>query len=94
MAFTLLTPAFSLVAGITLAKKPQLVFHLIIFGSVLVLVSTVLLSRLPVDAKVWNAEYGAEVLMGAGFGIAAPAQYFVLKLGVKPEDLCECLLIN
>ncbi|PYI08367.1 putative MFS multidrug transporter [Aspergillus sclerotiicarbonarius CBS 121057] len=86
LALTLCMPFFSLVAGMTLSKRPQWTYLVLIFGCALLLIATACLSHLPVHKSVPAAEFGFQVIMGAGLGIISPTQYFALKISFLPHD--------
>ncbi|CAI7640702.1 unnamed protein product [Penicillium glandicola] len=86
LTFTLTVPVFSLLAGIVLAKKPELTYYLLIIGTGLVLTATACFSDLPVDHAISNRQYGFEVLMGAGLGVLSSTPYVALKMTFPERD--------
>jgi hypothetical protein len=86
LTLTLTLPFFSLIAGAVLAKKPEMTFSLLIFGTALILTATACFSDVSIDRAVSDKQYGFEVLMGAGLGVVSTTQYVALKLTFPERD--------
>ncbi|KKK24448.1 hypothetical protein ARAM_006068 [Aspergillus rambellii] len=86
LAMTLCLPLFSLIAGFVLGKRPQWTMFVLGLGNIFILAATACLSCLSIDPSVSDAQYGFQVIMGAGLGITSTAQYFALKIIFHPRD--------
>ncbi|KAF4468279.1 Major facilitator superfamily domain general substrate transporter [Fusarium albosuccineum] len=87
LAFTLVSPVFSMACGVALSKKP-LAAHILLFtGAALTTVGMGLLSSLPDSGPVSDPVYGYEVILGVGLGLMMPSLVFLLKVEFDDENL-------
>ncbi|PUU83263.1 major facilitator superfamily domain-containing protein [Tuber borchii] len=69
----------------SVAKIPP--FYVLTFACSLQVVGLALMSTLPTDTmKIANAQYGYEVIMGVGFGLAIPTAILMVSLFVEAKD--------
>jgi len=79
------TAVGSLIGGGSSAKK-NLTFYTMSIGTAFVILGSGLLSSLPADGHPVTAQYGYEVLLGLGLGMAISTATFMNSLEVEFED--------
>ncbi|KZF20982.1 putative MFS multidrug transporter [Xylona heveae TC161] len=94
LAFTLVSPAFSMLCGFLLSKIPKIATLLLIFGSALTLVGLGLLSSLSTAESIAPATYGYEVILALGLGFMMPPLIFLLKVEYDDADLAVAIGAN
>ncbi|KAH8736187.1 major facilitator superfamily domain-containing protein [Ilyonectria robusta] len=94
LAFTLVSPVFSMACGIVLSKKPPAALVLLLAGSALTTVGMGLLSTLADSGSVSAPAYGYEVLLGVGLGLMMPSLIFLLKVEFDDENLAAVMGAN
>ncbi|KAF5673620.1 major facilitator superfamily domain-containing protein [Fusarium circinatum] len=94
LAFTLVSPVFSMACGVALSKKPLAVYILLFTGAALTTLGMGLLSSLPDSGPVSNPAYGYEVILGVGLGLMMPSLIFLLKVEFDDENLAAVMGAN
>ncbi|KAF5535779.1 major facilitator superfamily domain-containing protein [Fusarium napiforme] len=94
LAFTLVSPVFSMACGVALSKRPRVVYILLFTGAALTTVGMGLLSSLPDSGPVSNAVYGYQVILGVGLGLMMPSLIFLLKVEFGDENLAAVMGAN
>ena len=87
LPMTIVTPVFATVAGAAAGKKPHLSEWITLGGSLLSLVATALMGSLPTGISIPTAQYGYQVLLGAGLGLIMPPIFLILRLTVPQVRL-------
>lgn len=87
LAFTLVSPVFSMACGMALSKKPPVALILLLAGSALTIVGMGFLSTLADSGSVSAPVYGYEVILGVGLGLMMPTLIFLLKVEFDDENL-------
>ncbi|KAL9107656.1 MAG: hypothetical protein Q9227_007463 [Pyrenula ochraceoflavens] len=94
LPFTLMTPTFGSIAGWLGGKFPNHSAYIVAAGSVFTLVGIALLGTLPTGKAIPNEQYGYQVLLGIGQGLALPPIVLILRLEVIKGDLAAALGSN
>ncbi|KAF5012107.1 hypothetical protein FDECE_1824 [Fusarium decemcellulare] len=94
LAFTLVSPVFSMACGVALSKKPPAAYILLFTGAALTTVGMGLLSSLPDSGPISNPVYGYEVILGVGLGLMMPSLIFLLKVEFDDENLAAVMGAN
>jgi hypothetical protein len=61
--------------------------YIMIIANIIILIGVALLSTLPVHHPIPQAEFGYEVITGAGLGLASPPPFLILKTSVAGKDI-------
>ncbi|KAI2631943.1 putative MFS multidrug transporter [Hypoxylon sp. NC1633] len=91
LAFTLVSPVFSMICGIAVSKKPPLSTILLIIGAALTIVGMGLLSSLANSGPIAASVYGYEVIIGTGLGLMMPALIFLVKVEFDDNNLAPVM---
>ncbi|KAI1375798.1 putative MFS multidrug transporter [Hypoxylon crocopeplum] len=91
LAFTLVSPAFSMVCGMALSKMPLAAPILLLVGSALTIIGMGLLSSLADSGTIAAPVYGYEVILGVGLGLMMPASIFLIKVEFDGDNLASVM---
>jgi MFS family permease len=86
LALTLITPVGAMISGLVMGRYIPAEYIMII-ANIIILIGVALLSTLPVHHPIPPAEFGYEVIMGAGLGLASPPPFLILKTSVAGKDI-------
>lgn len=88
LALTLITPVGAMISGLVMGRYIPAEYIMII-ANIIILIGVALLSTLPVHHPIPQAEFGYEVIMGAGLGLASPPPFLILKTSVAGKDIAS-----